>query len=129
MMARATVLMAEDDERVREVTAETLRDAGFRVIAARDGQEALAQLRRSEPCDLLFSDIVMPGGMTGIELAQEARRLNPGLPVLLATGYAGTGPETTSHRFEVIAKPYDLPTLVERIARLATLEAASEGAA
>ncbi|MBV1797370.1 hybrid sensor histidine kinase/response regulator [Siccirubricoccus sp. G192] len=129
MMARATVLMAEDDERVREVTAETLRDAGFRVVAARDGQEALALLRRGEPCDLLFSDIVMPGGMTGIELAQEARRLNPGLPVLLATGYAGTGPETTSHRFEVIAKPYDLPTLVERIARLATLEAASEGAA
>jgi two-component system, NtrC family, sensor kinase len=117
-VAHASVLVAEDDERVREVTAETLRDAGFRVVAARDGKEALALLQRGERFDLLFSDIVMPGGMSGIELAQAARRLRPDLPVLLATGYAGTMADAGEHGFEVLAKPYDQAALARRLAEL-----------
>ncbi|GGC35658.1 hypothetical protein GCM10011504_12560 [Siccirubricoccus deserti] len=117
-LARATILVVEDDERVREVAAETLRDAGYRVIAAQDALEALALLRRGETLDLLFSDIVMPGGMNGIELAQAALRLRPGLPVLLATGFAGTVEGADDHGFEVLAKPYDQTALVRRIAEL-----------
>jgi CheY-like chemotaxis protein len=118
-VARATILVVEDDERVRDVTAETLRDAGFRVIAAHDGPEALALLRRGERFDVLFSDIVMPGGIDGIELAQAALSLRPGMPVLLATGYAGRGTDSAQHGFEVIAKPYEQAAVVRRIAELA----------
>jgi signal transduction histidine kinase len=118
-VARATVLVVEDDERVREVAADTLRDAGFRVIAAQDALEAVALLRRGEQFDVMFSDIVMPGGMNGIELAQAARRMRPSLPVLLATGYAGTVAGSADHGFEVMAKPYDQSALVRRIADLA----------
>ena len=118
-VSRATVLVVEDDERVRDVAAETLRDAGFRVIAAQDALEALALIRRGEQFDVLFSDIVMPGGMNGIELAQAARRLRPRLPVLLATGYAGTVAGSADHGLEVMSKPYDQSILTKRIAELA----------
>ncbi|WP_149536101.1 hybrid sensor histidine kinase/response regulator [Siccirubricoccus phaeus] len=118
-LARASILVVEDDERVRDVAAETLRDAGFRVIAAQDALEAMALLRRGEQFDVLFSDIVMPGGMTGIELAQQVTRLRPGMPVLLATGFAGTVEGSASHNFEVLQKPYDQAALVRRIAELA----------
>ena len=117
-VAQATVLVVEDDARVREVAADTLRDAGFQVVVARDGPEALALLGRLEPVDLLFSDIVMPGGMTGIELAQAARRLRPDLPVLLATGYGGPVGSVAGPGFEVLAKPYDQAALARRIAEL-----------
>lgn len=117
--SRTAVLVVEDDERVREVATETLRDAGFRVIPAQDALEALALLRRGEPFDVLFSDIVMPGGMNGIELAQAARRMRPTLPVLLATGYAGTVAGAADHAFEVMSKPYDQVALARRIAELA----------
>ncbi len=113
--ACVTVLVVEDDERVREVAVGTLRDAGFQVIAANDAPQALAFLDRTGPIDVLFSDIVMPGGMSGIELAQDARRRRPSLPVLLATGYAGPVGSLANHGFEVLAKPYDQSMLGHRI--------------
>jgi two-component system NtrC family sensor kinase len=114
-----TVLVAEDDERVRTVTAETLRSAGMRVLAAEDGQAAFALLQAGEPVDVLFSDIVMPGGLNGIALAFAARRLRPGLPVLLVSGYAGTIAGGEDHGFEVIAKPYDQEAVLRRLTALA----------
>ena len=97
------VLLVEDNEQVRQFAEDLLRDLGCDVIAAADGKEAL-ELLETKPVDLLFSDVVMPG-ISGIELARQARRLKPGLPVLLATGYsdevARGGPE-----FEVVPKPY-----------------------
>jgi CheY-like chemotaxis protein len=86
---------------------------------AADGWQAMALLRDGEPVDVLFSDIVMPGGMNGVELAQRARRLRPALPVLLATGYPGQGLDREQHGFEVLAKPYDQGLLVRRMAALA----------
>jgi len=118
LVARARVLLVEDDARVREVTAEMLREAGFVVVTAADGVQALALLRQGEPVDVLFSDIVMPGGMNGVELAQEARRLRPALPVLLATGYPGQSLDRELHGFEMLAKPYDQALLVRRMAEL-----------
>ena len=126
--AGSTVLLAEDDARVREVTAETLRGAGLRILAAADGPEALALLRRGERVDVLFSDIVMPGGLSGIELARAARRLRPDLPVLLATGHAGTAAGGEDHGFEVIRKPYDQDALARRLIELAATARATSAA-
>ncbi|WP_135465625.1 hybrid sensor histidine kinase/response regulator [Crenalkalicoccus roseus] len=116
--ARGRVLMAEDDERVRTVMAEALRQAGLEVIAVPDGQAALAVLVRGERVDVLFSDIVMPGGLSGIGLAEAARQLRPGLPVLLATGYAGLAADGEEHGFAVLAKPYDQAVLLARLRAL-----------
>jgi len=84
-----TVLVAEDDERVRRVTVARLNNLGYRVVEAANGPSALAALEaQSGKVDLLFTDIVMPGGMSGSDLAQEARRRVPGLKVVLTSGYA-----------------------------------------
>ncbi len=122
----ATILVAEDDDRVREVTVEMLREAGFRVLSASDGAAALQTIEREAGIDLLFSDIVMPGGLDGIALARAARRIRPGLPVLLATGFAGlaTDGEETAHGFEIVAKPYDQAAVIRRIAELVRREVA-----
>jgi PAS domain S-box-containing protein len=82
-----TILVAEDDETLRGFTAEVLRELGYRVLQARDGPSALHLLEGNQ-VDLLFTDVVMPGGMNGRELADEAVRRNPGLKVLFTTGYA-----------------------------------------
>jgi signal transduction histidine kinase len=112
-----TVLVVEDDDEVRAISVEMLTSLGYRVHIARDGYEALATLASAEPVDLLFTDLVMPRGMSGIELAREACRIKPGLAVLLTTGYAlrqSAGPD----EFPVIAKPFRLSALSEAVGRL-----------
>ncbi|MGE0747269.1 MAG: PAS domain S-box protein [Rhodospirillales bacterium] len=83
-----TVLVAEDDPFVRGFAIRTLEDLGYRVIAAVNGREALGVLESDEQIDLLFTDIVMPGGMSGWELAEKARALRPALRIMLTSGYA-----------------------------------------
>ena len=81
-----TVLVVEDDEALRSYTTEILAELGYRVLAARDGSSALQALENNQ-IDLLFTDVVMPGGMNGRQLADEAVRRRPGLKVLFTTGY------------------------------------------
>jgi two-component system, NtrC family, sensor kinase len=114
----ATVLIVEDDEAVRETTRQALTSLGYRTPAASDAASALAILRRGEPVDVLFSDIVMPGGMSGVELAREARRLRGNLKVLLTTGYAAAAESRGTGGFAVLGKPYRQSELAERIAAL-----------
>lgn len=83
-----TILVVEDDELVRSHAEAQLVAMGYRVIVAAGGAQALAVLREHEPVDLLFTDIVMPGGMNGRELAEAARAIRPGLRVLYTSGYA-----------------------------------------
>jgi CheY-like chemotaxis protein len=83
-----TVLVVEDDQRVRRVSVRRLRELGYTVIEADSGPAALLVLDREEPIDVLFTDVVMPGGMTGIDLAHEARRRRPELKILFTSGYA-----------------------------------------
>lgn len=84
-----TVLVCEDDENVRAYSVEVLRDLGYHVIEAGDGPAALQAMARTErPIDLLFTDVVLPGGMTGADIARAARERQPGLKVLFTTGYA-----------------------------------------
>jgi len=79
----------EDDDDVRAYSVEVLRELGYRVLEAHDGPSALRLLERQEGrVDLLFSDVVLPGGMTGAQLVEAARALRPRLRVLFTTGYA-----------------------------------------
>lgn len=126
-VASATVLVAEDDNQVREVAAELLRDAGFRVLAASDGRQALALLERGEAVDVLFTDVVMPGGLSGVELGRRARALRPEIGVLLASGYAAQALGGDAPEFELLAKPYDRDVVVRRIS--AMVRQARRGAA
>jgi CheY-like chemotaxis protein len=82
------ILVVEDDLRVRRVTVDRLRDLGYAVVEATNGPEALARLAEPGDINLLFTDMVMPGGMNGSDLAEEASRRRPGLKVLLTSGYA-----------------------------------------
>lgn len=85
---RKTVLLVDDDSIVRESIAEMLDTLGYRVLEASDGRAALDILQGDSQIDLLLTDVVMPGELCGRRLAKEAERIRPGLPVLLASGYA-----------------------------------------
>ena len=82
------VLVVENDDDVRDSTVVLLEDLGYSVLAAHDGAEALAQLRKGARIDILFTDVVLPQGMNGRALSQEAAGLRLDLPVLFTTGYA-----------------------------------------
>jgi PAS domain S-box-containing protein len=111
------VLVVEDDEQVRAISVGMLSSLGYRVYIAGDGHAALAILQRGEAVDLLFTDLVMPHGMSGIELAREACRIKPGLAVLLTTGYA-LRPSAGADEFPIIAKPFGLAALSDAVGRL-----------
>jgi PAS domain S-box-containing protein len=83
-----TVLVVEDDEDVRAYSVEILRELGYRVLEAHDGPSALQLLGQQSQVSLLFCDVVLPGGWTGAQTAEQARALRPGLKVLFTTGYA-----------------------------------------
>jgi len=83
-----TILLVEDNEPVRTITAELLTLLGYQVVAVEHPHEALSLLASGRHVDLLFSDVVMPGGMDGFQLVEAASRMQPGLPALLASGYA-----------------------------------------
>jgi PAS domain S-box-containing protein len=100
-----TILLVEDDAGVRAVTAAMLKELQFTVIEADNGARALDIVDREADIDLLFTDIVMPGGMNGFELGRLARERRPHLPVLYATGYSASyaAPEKGA---DMLAKPY-----------------------
>jgi signal transduction histidine kinase/CheY-like chemotaxis protein len=104
------ILFVEDDGLVRDVAVPALRDSGFRVLVATDAQEALALLDQHDDIDLLFSDIVMPGRVSGIDLAEMARERFPDLRIVLATGY--TDRRITAPGVRMLAKPYKLEEIL-----------------
>jgi CheY-like chemotaxis protein len=83
-----TILVVEDDDDVRTYSVEILRELGYRVVEAHDGASALRLLERQTRLDLLFTDVVLPGGVTGAQVAAQAREIKPDLKVLFTTGYA-----------------------------------------
>lgn len=103
------ILLVEDDDLVRSHVSAQLTSLGYRVVAARNGPEGLALLGRNSDVDLLFTDVIMPGGLNGPELAEAARELRPDLPVLFTSGY--TEDALADHgrlgsRFHLLQKPY-----------------------
>ncbi|WP_299673917.1 ATP-binding protein [uncultured Roseobacter sp.] len=95
-----TILVVEDEEPLLEVMQDLLQELGFGFLPARFGNEALAVLESGTEVDLLLTDIVMPGGIGGFELARQARQLRPELPVVYMSGYTGF---TSSEMGEVVA--------------------------
>jgi len=102
----ARILFVEDDPEVAAVTAELLQDIGYQSVEARDGDGALLAIERDPTIALVLSDIVMPGGLSGIELARTLRKRRPELPVLLATGYSHYVSPAASEGFALVEKPY-----------------------
>jgi signal transduction histidine kinase/CheY-like chemotaxis protein len=113
----ATILVVEDEADVREVLAAELTNFGYRVLTAGNGPEALSIIESEKHIDLLFSDVVMPRGMTGDQLAREATRRRPGLKVLLTSGYppAEFSERQSLSEFRVLQKPYRIEDLLHSI--------------
>ncbi|MDR3538365.1 MAG: ATP-binding protein [Acetobacteraceae bacterium] len=102
------VLVVEDEPSVLEMAVECLEGMGYATLTAADAQAALAQLRHADRVDVLFSDIVMPGGMNGVQLAIEAMRLRPNLKVLMTSGYTATSTrQELPLGVPLLMKPYD----------------------
>ena len=106
----ATVLLVEDNAQVREFAESLLADLDYRVVSASSAEAALKALAERDDVDLLFTDVMMPG-MTGVELAEQARQLRPDLPVLLASGYSQDMTGDAARAFATLAKPYGPATL------------------
>ncbi len=107
--ATATILVVEDDPAVRQAAVWVLQLFGYETREAEDGPSALDVLEKEPGIDLMFSDLVMPRAMNGIELAREARRRRPGLKVLLTTGYSQADIDATllgQDGMGLITKPY-----------------------
>jgi len=109
--AGGTVLLVEDNDEIAEVCRSYLDQLGFAVEHAATAKEALAMLVAGKPIELIFSDILMPGEMNGVELAREARRLRPDIPVVLTTGYSSSADAALHEGFFVLRKPYDIDGL------------------
>lgn len=113
-----TVLVVDDEPAVRALVVEVLTDQGYRVLDADSGAVALDVLRSRQTIDLLVSDVGLPGGMNGRQLADAARSLRPGLKVLFVTGYAenaALGNGQLEPGMHVLTKPFSIPTLSERV--------------
>ncbi|HZL39771.1 MAG TPA: ATP-binding protein [Pseudolabrys sp.] len=110
-----TVLLVEDNADVAEVGASIFRQLGYRVRSVANAQAALAALRLDGDVDLVFSDILMPGGMNGLDLAREINERFPTIPVLLTTGYSASAQDAVRQGVVVQQKPYDLESLRRNI--------------
>ena len=119
-----TILVVEDDPKVAEATTALLDMIGYRTFHAENASEALARLGEGQAIDLVFSDVVMPGSMNGIDLAREIRARYPELPVLLSSGYSDQV-QRTSHQFEILRKPLDVRALEKAISRVLAAAARS----
>ncbi len=106
-----TVLLVEDNVDVADACTAYLTRLGYRVKMATSARAALDLLQRGEKVDLVLSDILMPGGMNGVELARSIRSKYPRLPILLTTGYSASAQDAVRQNFIVVQKPYELETL------------------
>jgi len=107
-----TVLLVDDDEEVAALVGEMLEHLGYRVTHAASAADALGALQNGCQVDIVFSDVMMPGGMNGVELAREIRTRALGVPVLLTSGYAEAAQKSAAAEgVHVLAKPYRLEEL------------------
>lgn len=105
------VLLVEDDDEVASLVTDMLRELGYRVIRAGSSASALGALANGRDIDVVFSDVMMPGGMNGIELAREIRRRRE-VPILLTSGYANAVEETAAAEgILILPKPYEIDDL------------------
>ena len=114
-----SILIVEDDEAVCNLFCDIFKERGYDVVAALNGQDALAQLQQNGPVDLLLTDIVLPKGMNGIELAQRVTETAPATRVIVMTAYsendiAGKGLSVSGYR--LLHKPMRINEMVQAVA-------------
>jgi PAS domain S-box-containing protein len=122
--ALGRVLIVEDDALLAELAAGMLAELGFEGVVTHSAKDALEQLTGGERPKLIFSDIVMPGGISGIELARKVRDRFPELPILLTTGYSEE--VGGSHGFPVLQKPYEMDALAGALGNLLKREISAD---
>jgi CheY-like chemotaxis protein len=111
-----TVLVVEDNDLVLELVVEMMKDLGYQVLTAIDAHSALWIIEHDDRIGLLFTDVMMPDHMNGIDLARAARRCRPDLKVLLTSGYAGfDAGGMRESEFPVLPKPYRRSELARRV--------------
>jgi PAS domain S-box-containing protein len=115
---RERILVVEDDATVLTLTLDMLSGLGYQVVTATNANEALEIIQSTAAIDLLFSDVVMPGGVSGVSLARTARELRPGLRVLLTSGYVGEGAVLETKEFPLLDKPYETRLLSAKLRKL-----------
>lgn len=120
--AAKTILIVEDEESLREMTVEFFKSIGHNILQAANGPKALEIIENNPQIDLLLSDMIMPGGMTGVDLAIEALKTNANIKILLVTGYAKESLSMTNLPAgfipEVMVKPYSLIDLQKKVYEL-----------
>ncbi|WP_449409997.1 response regulator [Methylobacterium komagatae] len=114
------VLVVEDNREVGAFSTQTLEELGYGTHWVENAEAALATLaEKPVTYDVVFSDVVMPG-MNGVELGREVRRLYPGLPVVLTSGYSHVLAQESDHGFELLQKPYSVDALSRILSRAAS---------
>ena len=115
------ILLVEDDDNVRETTAEMLADLGYQVVKVRNAEAAMAVIESGASIDLMFTDVVMPGAFGARELVRKVQSAHPGLPVLFTSGYTDN-PTMHGGRldagFELLAKPFTQNQLAGKVRKL-----------
>jgi signal transduction histidine kinase/CheY-like chemotaxis protein len=112
---RGHVLLVEDDKEVSALTREMLSCLGFHVTHVASPDAALGALANERPIDLVLSDIMMPGGVSGVDLAREIQSRQPGLTVVLTTGYVEAASGIKDGEFKLLPKPYSLEALADAL--------------
>jgi CheY-like chemotaxis protein len=119
--ASGVVLVVEDEAALRMLITEVLEDKGYTTIEASDGPNAMKLLQSNMAIDMMITDVGMPGGMNGRQLADAAQALRTGLHVLLITGYAesaATGEKTLGPGMHLLTKPFPMTTLLKKVGEL-----------
>jgi signal transduction histidine kinase/CheY-like chemotaxis protein/integral membrane sensor domain MASE1 len=111
-------LVVDDDTHVAAICAAQLEKLGYRTQGAESGRTALELLHRDDKIDVVVSDILMPGGINGLELARAIRNQWPRIAILLMTGYAGDDQDPASEGFVLLRKPFDQATLAEALQKV-----------
>lgn len=120
-MSAVRILLVEDDPLIREFVVEALREEGFHVLHAANGEEALAWCGR-QVVDLLITDVKLPGSVDGWQIAERCREYDPGLPVIYATGFSPVAPRPVP-RSLTLQKPYRPEDIVRAVRRVAPYQA------
>jgi CheY-like chemotaxis protein len=113
-----TVLVVEDEVLIRIDTAASLRDAGYDVVEAKDGDEALAVMDRRDDVDLIFTDVNMPGAIDGLELARRVRKRNPRIGLIITSGARQLEARDLPARGLFVSKPYAPEAVAMTVRRL-----------
>jgi CheY-like chemotaxis protein len=113
-------LLVEDDREVSALTKELLSALGFSVTHVASAEAALGALANARQIDQVLSDIMMPGGVSGVQLAREIRRRYPDIPVILTTGYVEAAAEVKDGEFALLLKPFSVEALAEALGVQAT---------